>query len=174
MATNGDLTGTSGDTEKSGSTAISFDLYQHSDRKDRPHCNLNRFVTAEDVMPKSLIPELRGQLQQELQQLRQDIFAYLQRDHAGEFDHLLLQLEHQALSHWPELLQHWLTPELEQKTRRLELVQAALSQMDMGLYGLCSDCEARIERELLQQDPARQRCARCERQQYDSKNRLTS
>ncbi len=125
-------------------------------------------------MPKSLIPELRGQLQQELQQLRQDIFSYLQRDHAGEFDHLLLQLEHQALSHWPELLQHWLTPELEQKTRRLELVQAALSQMDMGLYGLCSDCEARIERELLQQDPARQRCARCERQHYDSKNRLTS
>ena len=27
-------------------------------------------------MPKSLIPELRGQLQQELQQLRQDIFSY--------------------------------------------------------------------------------------------------
>lgn len=144
------------------------------DLNDTPHYNLNRFVTAEDGMPKSLIPELRGQLQQELQQLRQDIFSYLQRDHAGEFDHLLLQLEHQALSHWPELLQHWLTPELEQKTRRLELVQAALSQMDMGLYGLCSDCEARIERELLQQDPARQRCARCERQQHDSKNRLIS
>jgi len=125
-------------------------------------------------MPKSLIPELRGQLQQELQQLRQDIFSYLQRDHAGEFAHLLLQLEHQALSHWPELLRHWLTPELEQKTRRLELVQAALSQMDMGLYGLCSDCEAKIEHELLQLDPARQRCARCEKLVLDNKHRVAS
>ncbi len=114
-------------------------------------------------MPQSITPVLRAQLLEELQLLRSDIFSYLQIDHTDEYGKLRSQLEHQPLSHWPELLRHWLTPELEQKSRRLELVQAALSQMDMGLYGLCSDCESRIERELLMKDPARQRCAACEK-----------
>ncbi len=113
-------------------------------------------------MPTSITPILRAQLLEELQLLRSEIFNYLQCDHSDEYGRLHKQLEQQPLSHWPELLRRWLTPELEQKSRRLELVQAALSQMDMGLYGLCSDCESRIERELLIKDPARQRCALCE------------
>ncbi len=119
-------------------------------------------------MPQSNISILRTQLLEELQLLRGEIYTYLQEDHSDEYGKLLGQLEHQPLSHWPELLRHWLTPELEQKSRRLELVQAALSQMDMGLYGLCSDCESRIERELLQKDPARQRCAACEAKRIES------
>ncbi|MDZ7901547.1 MAG: hypothetical protein U5L01_02985 [Rheinheimera sp.] len=114
-------------------------------------------------MPQSITPILRAQLLEELQLLRTEIFSYLQSDHSDEYCKLHIQLEQQPLSHWPELLRHWLTPELEQKSRRLELVQAALSQMDMGLYGLCSDCESRIEHELLIEDPARQRCTNCEK-----------
>ena len=114
-------------------------------------------------MPQSITPILRAQLLEELQLLRSEIFSYLQIDHSDEYGKLRVQLEHQPLSHWPELLRSWLTPELENRSRRLELVQAALSQMDMGLYGLCSDCESRIERELLMADPARQRCAACEK-----------
>jgi len=113
-------------------------------------------------MHQSITPILRARLLEELQLLRNEIFSYLQIDHSDEYGKLRIQLEHQPLSHWPELLRHWLTPELENRSRRLELVQAALSQMDMGLYGLCSDCESRIERELLMADPARQRCAHCE------------
>ena len=114
-------------------------------------------------MPHSITPILRAQLLDELQVLQSQIFSYLQSDHMDEYGKLRNLLECQPLSHWPELLRRWLTPELQQKSNRLELVQAALSQMDMGLYGLCSDCESRIERELLQKDPARQRCAACER-----------
>lgn len=113
-------------------------------------------------MPHSITPILRAQLLDELQLLQNEIFSYLQSDHLDEYSKLRSLLECQPLSHWPELLRRWLTPELQQKSNRLELVQAALSQMDMGLYGLCSDCESRIERELLQKDPARQRCAACE------------
>ncbi|MBN8445255.1 MAG: hypothetical protein J0M22_07265 [Gammaproteobacteria bacterium] len=120
-------------------------------------------------MPQSITPILRAQLLEELQLLRTEIFSYLQIDHSDEYGKLRIQLEHQPLSHWPELLRSWLTPELENRSRRLELVQAALSQMDMGLYGLCSDCESRIERELLMADPARQRCAACEKVHVEQK-----
>lgn len=113
-------------------------------------------------MSKSMMPQLRLRLQQELHQVRQEIISYLQRSPDNEFYLLIMQLEAKALSHWPELLRRCLTPELEQKNHRLEQIQAALSQMDMGLYGLCCDCDARIERELLLSDPARQRCQHCE------------
>lgn len=117
----------------------------------------------------STISQLRDQLQQELQQLQSGILRYLQQDPGGEFSQLQQQLTQKPAVHWPELLKYWQTPELEQKNHRLELVLAALSQMDIGLYGLCSDCEAKIQRELLLQDPARQRCDVCEKRQEDHK-----
>lgn len=124
-------------------------------------------------MPQSLTPVLRAQLLEEIQQQRAAIYQYLRQGQQAEYSNLLLKLETHPLSHWPELLNHWLTPELEVKTRRLEAIQAALSQMDMGLYGLCCDCDSRIERHLLKQDPARQRCAHCE-QSYQDKDHQRS
>lgn len=120
-------------------------------------------------MPQSLTPVLRAQLLEEVQQQRAAIYQYLQQGQQAQYSDLLLKLETHPLSHWPELLNQWLTPELEAKTRRLEAIQAALSQMDMGLYGLCCDCDSRIERHLLQQDPARQRCAHCEQKYKENK-----
>jgi RNA polymerase-binding transcription factor DksA len=34
--------------------------------------------------------------------------------------------------------------------------------MDLGLYGLCSDCEEQLAIEQLEQDPTLQRCPLCE------------
>ncbi|WP_115718044.1 TraR/DksA family transcriptional regulator [Gallaecimonas mangrovi] len=44
---------------------------------------------------------------------------------------------------------------------RLSKVEAALCQLELGLYGICSDCESEIEMERLVKDPAEQRCAKC-------------
>lgn len=112
-------------------------------------------------MPTSIMSLLREQMLEEIQQLRHQIYKYVQQDHQPEFGNLTLKLDQSPLSHWPELLQLWLTPDLKIKATRLEALLAAISLMDMGLYGLCCDCEQRIEIELLQQDPARQRCQRC-------------
>ena len=51
---------------------------------------------------------------------------------------------------------------IEDCCAELKRVDAALCQLDLGLYGICSDCEESIEPELLQADPCRQRCSRCE------------
>lgn len=105
-------------------------------------------------------PELRQALQQELITLEQQLRIELAQDH--HFQGLLQRLELTPLSDWPELLSHWQTPHIEQRTQRLEAIQAALSQMDLGMYGLCCDCEQRIRKEDLIKDPARQRCHRCQ------------
>jgi len=44
---------------------------------------------------------------------------------------------------------------------RLMRLDAAVCQLDLGLYGLCSDCESEIEVSRLQQDPTEQRCSVC-------------
>ena len=40
-------------------------------------------------------------------------------------------------------------------------LDAAICQLDLGLYGLCSDCESEIEASRLQGDPTEQRCSVC-------------
>ncbi|UJF21104.1 TraR/DksA C4-type zinc finger protein [Shewanella sp. OMA3-2] len=44
---------------------------------------------------------------------------------------------------------------------RLMRLDAALCQLDLGLYGLCSDCESEIEASRLQSDLTEQRCSVC-------------
>ncbi|GHA10124.1 transcriptional regulator, TraR/DksA family protein [Oceanisphaera arctica] len=61
--------------------------------------------------------------------------------------------DHPPLAAWPQL-----HPQLN----ALKQIDAALCQWQLGLYGLCSDCEAVIPREQLLQDPCRQRCDYCE------------
>ena len=44
---------------------------------------------------------------------------------------------------------------------QLTQVDAAICQLDIGLYGLCSDCENEIEAERLAINPVEQRCTQC-------------
>ncbi|MCE9678655.1 TraR/DksA C4-type zinc finger protein [Shewanella sp. AS1] len=44
---------------------------------------------------------------------------------------------------------------------KLTQLDAALCQLDIGLYGLCADCESEIEASRLMADPLEQRCAEC-------------
>jgi len=115
-------------------------------------------------MSQSTTLRLRARMLDEIQQYRHLISQYLQQHPQPQCSELLLQLEQKPIGYWPELLHPWMTPELKQISTRLEALQAAISLIDMGLYGLCSDCESRIEAELLSADPTRQRCRRCEQQ----------
>ncbi|WMC11909.1 transcriptional regulator, TraR/DksA family protein [Oceanimonas pelagia] len=61
--------------------------------------------------------------------------------------------DHPSLAAWPQL-----QPQLT----LLRQADAALCQWQLGLYGLCSDCEAELEPVQLLADPCRQRCDSCE------------
>ncbi|GGB51542.1 TraR/DksA C4-type zinc finger protein [Shewanella inventionis] len=54
---------------------------------------------------------------------------------------------------------------------QLMKLDAALCQLDLGLYGLCSDCEMDIESTRLNTDPTEQRCSSCQ-QKYLNEHRL--
>lgn len=84
---------------------------------------------------------------QTLQQLDAALAATLQALPADEW------ADHPPLSAWPQLQPHLKT---------LKQVDAALCQWQLGLYGLCSDCEAELTFEQLYQAPCRQRCTPCE------------
>lgn len=105
--------------------------------------------------------QLRTRLLNEQQQLQQQIMDFLAQQNRVEFQQLELRLMQLTIAHWPEVLLHWHTPGLQAMSHRLDSVQAALSQMDIGLYGVCCDCERKIEPERLVNDPAEQRCQRC-------------
>ncbi|WOT06414.1 TraR/DksA family transcriptional regulator [Shewanella youngdeokensis] len=47
---------------------------------------------------------------------------------------------------------------------KLMRLDAARCQLEIGLYGVCCDCEATIEAELLIADPLEQRCSNCNNQ----------
>ena len=101
-------------------------------------------------------------LEQELQQVCTKISALVQSKPL--YASLWSQLQHHAAEVWPELLQHWQTPDLIEPKQRLEQILAALSQYEIGGYGLCADCEAEIPIAELLQDPAQQRCQECNKE----------
>ncbi|KFZ37121.1 hypothetical protein HR45_11960 [Shewanella mangrovi] len=59
---------------------------------------------------------------------------------------------------------------------RLVRLDAAICQLELGLYGLCADCEAEIEADRIASDPTEQRCQLCDEQfrhQHRQELRLT-
>lgn len=78
-----------------------------------------------------------------------------------------LELRNELLSTpaqlWPERLSRYCPSFISASKHRLEQVQAAISQIRLGIYGICADCEEVIETERLQQDPASQRCSACDK-----------
>ncbi|MDP4534951.1 hypothetical protein Q3O60_01960 [Alkalimonas collagenimarina] len=105
--------------------------------------------------------QLRTRLLNEQQLLQQQIMDFLAQQNRVEFQQLELRLMQLTIARWPEVLLQWQTPGLLEVSVRLEAIQAALSQMEIGLYGICCDCEAKIELDRLDADPTEQRCKIC-------------
>jgi DnaK suppressor protein len=113
-----------------------------------------------------LSPDLKliqHQLEQENLQLELSIVVYLQQSPNSQDQLLLNKLRSVPTALWPEQLGTCYPTYLSDSKHRLEQLQAALSQLKLGTYGICADCEAEIEAELLQQDLAAQRCRACEK-----------
>ena len=51
---------------------------------------------------------------------------------------------------------------LANKVEKLKKVDASLISIELGMFGLCSDCETELDIELLESTPTRQRCPDCE------------
>lgn len=105
-------------------------------------------------------------LQDRLQDERFELQAHIMRvllDADGEsYTIIARQLKQAHNDSWLEQLQQLDLRELKPSIKRYQKVEAALCQLEIGLYGLCSDCEEPIEEARLLADPAEQRCESCD------------
>lgn len=102
---------------------------------------------------------LRKQLDAQLQEVLQRLYRGMseeERRGLGPYNPNLLAYE--TLT---ELLSSATKERLNQELETLSRIEASLCEFHLGMYGLCSDCEAQIPLELLQQQPTRQRCPDC-------------
>ncbi|GGB51243.1 hypothetical protein GCM10011502_25440 [Oceanisphaera marina] len=105
---------------------------------------------------------LKSQLQERLlAEASRRRLAFLQAVQALD-GNLALQLEQLSPDEWADLSTLAAWPQLQPHIKQLKQLDAALCQQQLGLYGLCSDCEAELTFEQLYQDPCRQRCTPCE------------
>lgn len=66
-------------------------------------------------------------------------------------------------------LSHCESHSLSQYKAQIKSIDAALQGMDLGLYGLCSDCEIELDITELYLSPTKQRCDACE-SKYQQQN----
>ncbi|HJS14135.1 MAG TPA: hypothetical protein VJ795_03615 [Rheinheimera sp.] len=104
---------------------------------------------------------LKIKLEAELAQLSHDIMTVVTASTQDDYSQLQLLLLTQPQSLWPELLEGKSCGSLKQKQQRLEQVLAALGQFQMGLFGLCAQCDSPISPEALNHDPATLLCDLC-------------
>ena len=96
-------------------------------------------------------------LQVELDALRREVDDYYGQTHPA----IVNDLHSIKYSDWPDFLEQHFLLNHEPKLSRLVQLEAAIAQFDIGQSGYCADCEAPIELELLNADPATQRCKAC-------------
>lgn len=110
-------------------------------------------------MTQAQLAEWRDRLQADWSQVREELIVQLKADRRDEWAE---QVDHCERDQLVELTSRLDLPKVEQSVMRLKRLDAALCQMDLGLYGLCSDCEEPLAIDQLEQDPTLQRCPRCE------------
>jgi len=97
-----------------------------------------------------------------LGKLRLDITEILLR--SNHSSHLLLakQIEKMSCDELIEVIDKLNLPSISQKINEISEIDAALNNIQIGLYGFCSDCEEVISAEQLNAQPTTQRCIRCD------------
>lgn len=118
--------------------------------------------TVRNVQLDALRKQLEAQLQDLLQRLQLGM-SEEERRRLGPYNPNLLAYE--TLS---ELLGPATKERLSEELKTLSCIEASLCEFHLGMYGLCSDCEAQIPLELLEKDPTQQRCPECQHHHEES------
>lgn len=107
------------------------------------------------------LEQLRQTLEQQAQQLRQLLLTELSRE-PSLAPTALSQLADSSPDNLVEFALEYYAQRSNTTVRELERVDAALADMALGLYGVCSECEEPLTAEQLRRDPASRRCPKCE------------
>ncbi len=106
------------------------------------------------------------QLSESLEKLRLGMTEILMRSSHASHKLAAKQLQKFASDELLELALKINIPSIAHKIEKMESIDAALHNIEMDMYGLCSDCENEIRIERLKIDPTIQRCLSCQ-EKYD-------
>lgn len=101
-------------------------------------------------------------LNNELASQRKSLLAALAQSNNLIHHSLLQTLEANSPERWLELTDKQLGSEYRALIMRLEKLEAAVCQIEIGQYGYCCDCEEKIDAQRLLADPTNQRCKNCD------------
>ncbi|KTF14873.1 TraR/DksA C4-type zinc finger protein [Pseudoalteromonas sp. H105] len=103
-----------------------------------------------------------ARLNNELASQRKSLLAALAQSNNLTHHCLLHTLESNNPEQWLELTERQLGSEYSELIIRLEKLEAAVCQIEIGQYGYCCDCEEKIDAQRLLDDPTNQRCKKCD------------
>lgn len=107
-----------------------------------------------------------------LEKLRHSMTEILMHSNHSSHNITAQRLEKLCVDDLLELASKIEIPAITHKISEMKSIDAALNNMQIGMYGLCADCEEQIETARLDLDPTTQRCLACqkiyEKQKYNN------
>ncbi|EWS97449.1 TraR/DksA C4-type zinc finger protein [Pseudoalteromonas sp. SCSIO 43095] len=100
-------------------------------------------------------------LNDEIESVKATILGLLSQSTHPTHQNLLCILTRTSNEEWLDMAAQQLGTEYNPLIERMNKLEAAISQIDIGQYGYCCDCEEKISAQRLEQDPAAQRCDQC-------------
>jgi DnaK suppressor protein len=115
------------------------------------------------------LKKFQAQLLSSLDILRNDISEILLRSSHAAHKLAAKQLQKLSNDQLVELTSKLDISSLAHKTNKIKSIDASLNDIDLGLYGFCSDCEAEISIQKLQENVTTKRCDICEKKYQNQK-----
>ena len=117
------------------------------------------------------IQELKKRLEQQASELREEIRQELIQSDNEQYIDLAGRVHDEGDESIANLLSDWNITNVDRQITALRGVEAALSRISMGGYGICQECDNNIDFERLKAQPAADRCFAC--QQEDERRKGT-
>jgi len=105
----------------------------------------------------------KQRLTSSLEKLRNDISEILMRSNHAGYKMAAEKFQKSSNDELVELALKIDIPSIAHKITDIKNIDASINDIELGLYGICSDCEDEIEITRLELDPTTKRCEVCEK-----------
>jgi len=110
------------------------------------------------------ISGLQRRLQERHAELRAEIRAELLAADDSRYADLAGRVHDSGEESVADLLADLDIARIDRQVNEIRQIEAALRRVDMGIYGVCRDCDGDIGYERLQRQPVAERCVVCQQQ----------
>jgi RNA polymerase-binding transcription factor len=119
-------------------------------------------------LTKGQLTELRRRLQQRHVELRAEIREELLAVDDLRYADLAGRVHDSGEESVADLLSDLDIARIDRQVIEIRRIEAALRRLDMGIYGVCRDCDGDIGYERLKSQPVAERCVPCQEQHEKS------